>query len=274
MEGFINKLKNNNKFRIKYNDILKFSKDSVENDIIAIRGLYFGYPKCCIKYYIENINNIPQTCTDASENTGFIPCETCSQKILNKKKRIHNLINKRFCKVSFIDYKSKDDNNELEKYTGYFLELFDPELKNIDNIDNIENISNTDINQNIYKFKNNLNIKNLIKYYPQYANNEKFLQKVTKFDGKYWGYPVCCIKYFIANRGYLKEYETIDELCKLASNNTGFYPCPIHAQHVVDKFIKISDLIKDSRKAKYDFPNEEPNENLSYLLHVTYTCNF
>ena len=268
MEGFINKLKNNNKFRLKYTDILELSKDSIENDIIAIRGLYFGYPKCCIKYYIENKNNIPENCLDASENSGFIPCEICSQKILNKKKRIHNLINKRFCQVNFINNINTNDNSELEKYTKYFIELFKPEL------DNIENIENIDINQNIYKFKNNFTIKNLLKYYPQYANDEKFLQQVTRFDGKYWGYPVCCIKYFIANRGYLKEYETIDELSKLASNNTGFYPCVIHAQHIIDKFIKIEDLIKDSRKAKYDFPNEEPNENLSYLLHVVFTCNF
>jgi len=267
MEGFINKLKNNIKFRNKYLGIIQTDKDSMENDIIGLRGLYFGYPKCCIKFYIENKNNLPQNCLDASENTGFIPCTICSQKILNKKKRIHNLINKRFCKVRFLDYLNKDDNNELEKYTEYFIKLFEPDLEIKDNLENKED------NQNIYKLKNNLNIKNLLRYYPQYVNDENFLQRVSKFDGKYWGYPVCCIKYFIANQGYLKEYETIDELSKLASNNTGFYPCPIHAQHVVDKFIKIEDLIKDSRKAKFDFPNEEPNENLSYLLHVLCTCN-
>ena len=124
MEGFINKIKNNIKFRNKYSDIIKINSDNIENDIIGIRGLYFGYPRCCIKYFIEHKDNLPQICLDASEDFGFIPCESCSNKVTNNKIRLNRLIKKRYCKISFIDYLNRNDNNELHKYSDIYLQLF------------------------------------------------------------------------------------------------------------------------------------------------------
>lgn len=261
MEGFINKLKNNIKFRKKYLEII--NTDNIENDIIGLRGLYFGYPKCCIRYYIKNKDNLPQICLDVSENYGFIPCEICSRKIFDKKIRLHNLINKRVCKVRFLDYQYKDDNTEIHKYIEYYLKIFNSELDEQDNTENKNTLDETN-----YKIKINPNNKKILKYFPQYCENDDFIKRIVKIDGKYWGYPLCCVKYFIENTGYDIKTESICQLSKQASGSTGFYPCPIHALHIIDKFIKIEDLIKKNRKSQEIFPNENLKENSNYLLKV------
>ncbi len=275
MEGFINKLKNNKKFRTKYNGVLELTKDSVENDIIGLKGLYFGYPKCCISYYIKNNMNLPETCIIASENFGFIPCIDCSQRILDKKIRLTKLIDKRFCKVSFMNYLYKDDNSELEKFIEHFLKLFESEHNGLELIEPEQNINQGE-EENIsliYKFQNHSDLKHVTRYYPHRKDDIEFIKRITKINGKYWGYPLCCVKYFIENRGYCKKTETICDLSKKASENTGFYPCPIHAQHVIDKFIKLEDLIKKSRKTKLQFPQEDLTENGNYLMHVITKIN-
>ena len=275
MEGFLNKLKNNIKFRNKYSDILKINSDNIENDIIGIRGLYFGYPRCCIKYFIEHKDNLPQICLDASDDYGFIPCESCSNKILNNKIKLTRLIKKRYCKINFLDYINRNDNNELHNYFDLYFQLFEQELSDnlvnpiqIEN-ENNKNNENSQITNNFqHTLQNNSDLKKITKHFKSKSDNEEFKKYIVKIDGKYWGYPVCCIKYFTKAKGFSKSDETISELSKRASGNTGFYPCEIHSQHIVDKFIKIEDLIKQNRKDKSKFPLEDKQSNIHYILGI------
>jgi hypothetical protein len=278
MEGFLNKLKNNIKFRNKYSDIIKINSDNIENDIIGIKGLYFGYPRCCIKYFIEHKENLPQICLDASEDYGFFPCESCSVKVFNNKIKLTKLIKKRYCKINFLDYINRNDNNELHNYFDLYFQLFEQELS--DNPVNPVNPVNpinpvnpvnpiqieNEINNYEHVLKNNSNLKKITKYFKSKSDDEEFKKHIVKIDGKYWGYPICCIKYFIKSKGYSKSDETISELSKRASGNTGFYPCEIHSQHIIDKFFKIEDLIKKNRKDKNNFPLEDKQSNIHYLL--------
>ena len=281
MEGFLNKLKNNIKFRNKYSDIIKINSDNIENDIIGIRGLYFGYPICCIKYFIEHKDNLPQICLDVSEDYGFFPCESCSNKVTNNKIRLNRLIKKRYCKISFIDYLNRNDNNELRKYSDIYLQLFEQELSDspspiviIEKLTTNETINETtnettnETNNFKHILQNNSDLKEIMKHYKSKTNDEEFKKHIVKIDGKYWGYPICCIKYFIKAKGYLKSDETVSELSKRASGNTGFYPCEIHSQHIIDKFIKIEDLIKKNRKDKNKFPIEDKQSNIHYILGI------
>jgi hypothetical protein len=266
MEGFLNKLKNNIKFRNKYSDILKINSDNIENDIIGIRGLYFGYPLCCIKYFIEQKDNLPQICLNASEDFGFIPCESCSDKVSKNKIRLNRLIKKRYCKIIFMDYLNRNDNNELHKYSDIYIKLFDQELSDNHPVVLIENKNETNNFKHI--LQNNSDLKEITKHYKSKINDEEFKKHIVKIDGKYWGYPICCIKYWINNSGYSISDETISELSKKASSNTGFYPCEIHSQHIIDKFIKIEDLIKINRKDKNKFPIEDKQSNIHYILGI------
>jgi len=266
MEGFLNKLKNNIKFRNKYSDIIKINSDNIENDIVGIRGLYFGYPRCCIKYFIEHKDNLPQICLNVSEDYGFIPCESCSVKVFNNKIKLTRLIKKRYCKINFLDYINRNDNNELHNYSDLYLQLFEQELS--DNPVHIENENNEITNNFQHSLQNNSDLKKITKHFKVKSEDEEFKKFIVKIDGKYWGYPVCCIKYFIKSKGYLKSDETISALSKRASGNTGFYPCEVHSQHVVDKFIKIEDLIKKNRKDKNKFPLEDKQSNIHYILGI------
>jgi len=46
-------------------------------------GEYFGYPKCCVKYFVENFDELPilNKRRKPLHGSGFIPCPDCS---LNK----------------------------------------------------------------------------------------------------------------------------------------------------------------------------------------------
>jgi hypothetical protein len=72
------------------------------NEHFIISGIYFGYPSCCIKSFLEGINYIGsfKRFTVAQDlimdESGFIPCHKCSIKIiknsLTKKDIIKNRI--------------------------------------------------------------------------------------------------------------------------------------------------------------------------------------
>lgn len=71
------------------------------------RGLYFGYPKCCIKWFSEerievHPNNHKQL-TPQQEAVhgfrGFIPCPECAEKITHD--TIHELIKNRICNRAY-----------------------------------------------------------------------------------------------------------------------------------------------------------------------------
>jgi len=69
-------------------------------------GEYFGYPKCCIRQFME-VYNIPANktkyaiCYTVSTNTGFIPCMEHAKQIMCKEIKLADLINDRKCDAKF-----------------------------------------------------------------------------------------------------------------------------------------------------------------------------
>jgi hypothetical protein len=74
--------------------------------------------------------------------------------------------------------------------------------------------------------------------------------------GMFYGYPKCCIiyfiKYFIIGKStYIKRLDK----CILACSNTGFIPCYKHAIEISNNNINIANLIiKEERKVSTNFP--------------------
>lgn len=62
-------------------------------------GMYFGYPICCISEFLE--------CNEFSEDQlkvrkyGFVPCISCTKRILNGLTTIEDLIQNRVCKTNY-----------------------------------------------------------------------------------------------------------------------------------------------------------------------------
>ena len=74
-------------------------------------GEYYGYPKCCINHFVDNIlcgkksileyQKIYVKNYEVSKNTGFIPCTRHTNLILRNKIRLEDLIRNRKCKKKF-----------------------------------------------------------------------------------------------------------------------------------------------------------------------------
>ena len=65
-------------------------------------GIYYGYPACCIKQYIDNKNNNTANFFLLQNNTtGFIPCDECTERINLGDVRIEDLIQNRICPFPF-----------------------------------------------------------------------------------------------------------------------------------------------------------------------------
>lgn len=62
------------------------------------KGIYYGYPKCCIDSFMNRNKDVIQT--KVSFNTGFIPCIDCSKK-LKKPRDIDLIIKNRKCQTIF-----------------------------------------------------------------------------------------------------------------------------------------------------------------------------
>ena len=86
--------------------------------------------------------------------------------------------------------------------------------------------------------------------------------------GEWFGYPRCCIDYFLISAGAMLNDEGAE-----AGMNTGFIPCPNCAKKVLDGKIKLGDLIKN-RKAPDAFPNGKAPEEIGtpgfYWLSFSY----
>ena len=65
--------------------------------------------------------------------------------------------------------------------------------------------------------------------------------------GNYYGYPECCIKDF-------KKIQRPNKLQIKISNKSGFIPCMMCCQLIINDEIKIKHLIQN-RKCKIPFPN-------------------
>ena len=81
--------------------------------------------------------------------------------------------------------------------------------------------------------------------------------------GQYYGYPKCCIDNFIKKR--VKRGSINDH----ASNGSGFIPCDNHATQIINKQIKLEDLILN-RICEKHFPNGDGNEIIIYRLKMRF----
>lgn len=69
-------------------------------------GEFFGYPDCCIKWFIEHRHDPFPNCTpltpkqyEVAGYRGFIPCPVCAEKVTFDS--LHTLIQNRKCTHSF-----------------------------------------------------------------------------------------------------------------------------------------------------------------------------
>jgi len=68
-------------------------------------------------------------------------------------------------------------------------------------------------------------------------------------NGKFYGYPECCINQFIYNIKNKKKH-TKDQI--RVSKYKGFIPCEFHTKLILEGKMKLEDLIND-RKCKKEF---------------------
>jgi hypothetical protein len=71
-------------------------------------------------------------------------------------------------------------------------------------------------------------------------------------QGKYYGYPDCCIDSFV-NRGLFRE---LSREQKRVHKNYGFIPCPECAKKIVEGKTTLEGLIKN-RECKTPFPIDD-----------------
>jgi len=76
-----------------------------KQDILRLRnnGEYFGYPKCCIDHFILGNYKLKEQILllEKIDSKGFLPCPSCSLKILNNEISIESLIQNRKHNKSF-----------------------------------------------------------------------------------------------------------------------------------------------------------------------------
>jgi hypothetical protein len=67
------------------------------------KGVYFGYPKCCIAYFMNRHNNqlMPRAQYIQDNDTGFLPCKPCADRVLSGEITIDQLITNRECETTF-----------------------------------------------------------------------------------------------------------------------------------------------------------------------------
>lgn len=64
-------------------------------------GRYFGYPSCCIAFFVNEFPFAAYKTLDVHENKGFIPCPDCAKKIQEGKETLSSLIKNRKCVTPF-----------------------------------------------------------------------------------------------------------------------------------------------------------------------------
>jgi len=69
------------------------------------KGVYFGYPDCCITDFLSRVGVGWSICTDEQKSVldghGFIPCHECALKIIEGKETLSSLIKDRECKTPY-----------------------------------------------------------------------------------------------------------------------------------------------------------------------------
>lgn len=65
------------------------------------QGKYYGYPQCCIDYFVNNFPNVEDTPTYIHKGTGFIPCPYHQNQIIEKEATLGSLIKNRHHPLPF-----------------------------------------------------------------------------------------------------------------------------------------------------------------------------
>jgi hypothetical protein len=108
-------------------------------------------------------------------------------------------------------------------------------------------------------------MKNLLEYesYNQGDPEENPFETYLMAAGEYFGYPVCCTKSFTRMRimGHFPS-----QTQKVAGQQTGFIPCPQHAQEIVDGKITLQSLVSRGRECQKPFPQECSDEDMERAL--------
>jgi hypothetical protein len=65
---------------------------------------------------------------------------------------------------------------------------------------------------------------------------------ISQKQGDYFGYPKCCIKSFI---GFINGKKKRDPIQNQASHPEGFVPCVKHAKQIIQKKVKVIDLLEN-----------------------------
>lgn len=79
--------------------------------------------------------------------------------------------------------------------------------------------------------------------------------------GKYFGYPDCCIKDFIKHG----SDQTVDQWA--VHRGTGFIPCRLHAQDIVEGVYSLESLIQN-RQHSLPFPFENKAEKEQFIKQM------
>lgn len=62
------------------------NKDQIKHWIAS--GIYFGYPTCCIKSFVE-LKHLDKEWTNKFEGTGYVPCEACAAHLTMLEMQAH-----------------------------------------------------------------------------------------------------------------------------------------------------------------------------------------
>ena len=111
-------------------------------------GMYYGYPSCCIIYFLTNFNfngsnsrqKYSNKCIKAGNGSGFIPCPGHAKEINEGKIKLED------CFIARKNKNLKNTNNFLSKYKIELEKLFD-------NLLLMDKISIENLIDNIYATK-------------------------------------------------------------------------------------------------------------------------
>jgi hypothetical protein len=78
------------------------------DDMMRDTGIYYGYPKCCIKEFLSDVtigimfvNKRNRRKRTKVAKNGFVPCKKHARLINRKEIKIESLIKNRICPIPF-----------------------------------------------------------------------------------------------------------------------------------------------------------------------------
>lgn len=111
------------------NFVWSYHKNSIRKHPSYAKGLYLGYPLCCVLAYVARTVHYPLPYVNPMHGTGFVPCQSCAEKYTSEE-LINKINSQRLYQHSF-----PEENLVHEIYmTGFY------EFKNT--IENPKNIRN------------------------------------------------------------------------------------------------------------------------------------